>query len=141
VKNIRLRGTSVPFHAKKVLRTKSTFQPSPDSIEMMSLAQKMSPTHLRPSDIRMLIQDLGRNSLHTMMSDASDSLAAVRQMKKQWTEKFKAGNSDVNADQESESNSFVLCELSYVQLSWKLKLDVLEMIAEAQNSLMYYGRK
>ena len=95
-----------------------------------------APPRLSRTEIRTLLWDSGRQSLHTLISDAVDALGAVRQLKRQVI--FEDREEILGSGLEDSWS--LRNEVSHTAQLWKLRLDILEMIAEAQGSLRHLPR-
>ena len=107
-----------------------------------------APQPLRNTDLRRLLEDFGRNELHSLVSDAVDHLVQLKQLNQSFQRllpdsapdrKFLASEDqeDLHADPLRET----AVEIMRVQRLWKHRLDMLEMIAMAQDSLRNFSVK
>jgi hypothetical protein len=90
--------------------------------------KRLIPKALTKHEIQSLMKDFGRQTLHTLLSDAIDSLIELKRIKAQLTQRWK--------DDTADSRSFGI-ELSYALGLWRLRIETLQMISEAQSSLRH----
>ncbi|MEN9827330.1 MAG: hypothetical protein RI953_3075 [Pseudomonadota bacterium] len=114
--------------------------PSPEQI------RESAPEGFKNSDLRRLMADHGRNELHTLVSESVDHLVQLKQLARS-VERF-AGEDEPDrkfmgseTDDELSANPIqeMRIEALRVQRLWKLRLELLEMIAMAQDSLRSSG--
>ncbi|MEN9809090.1 MAG: hypothetical protein RLZZ488_657 [Pseudomonadota bacterium] len=133
------RGRSSPV--SNSLSVDSTWSgPSAEQI------RQSAPRPLRKTDLSRLLRDYGRNELHTLVSETVEQLGRLRQivgtMRRLPTESEPDRhflNPDDSDDSDAHPLQNVALEMMRVQRLWKLRLEVLEMIAMAQDSLRNYG--
>jgi hypothetical protein len=106
-----------------------------------------APQDFSTADIHRLLGDWGRNELHSLVSEAVDQLTQFRQlaqsMERLWPEiapdrRFLMIDSH---DDDADSLSEARVEILRVQRLWKLRLELLEMMAMAQDSLRHWHTK
>ncbi len=116
--------------------------PSAESI------RNSAPRPFKKTDVHRLLADYGRNELHTLVSEAVEQLAQLRQL----SQSFQRFVPDVAPDRKflepevgEETAAHPLqetgIEIMRVQRLWKHRLEMLEMIAMAQDSLRNFGVK
>lgn len=107
-----------------------------------------APWPFKKNDVHRLLADYGRNELHTLVSEAVEHLVQLRQL----TQSFQRFVPDVAPDRkflESDGGEETVAhplqetgiEIMRVQRLWKHRLEMLEMIAMAQDSLRNFGVK
>jgi hypothetical protein len=107
--------------------------------------RKTEPTAFKPKDIHRLLADQGRQEVHALVSDAVDHLGQLRQLERsllrftsdQETKRQLLGN-DTHEDRGTSSLDNLRVEVMRLQRLWKMRLEILEMIAMAQNSLRHF---
>ncbi|MFZ9521174.1 MAG: hypothetical protein ACO3A4_11925 [Silvanigrellaceae bacterium] len=116
--------------------------PTPEQI------RESAPDGFKNSDLHRLIADHGRNELHTLVSESVDQLVQLKQLARS-VERFSSeeepdrkylgfeNEDDLSANPMQEMR----IEALRVQRLWKLRLELLEMIAMAQDSLRSSGKE
>lgn len=107
-----------------------------------------APQPLRNTDLRRLLEDFGRNELHTLVSEAVEQLVQLKQLNQSFLRFIpdtapdrKFLNTDDHDDLAANPMQETGVELLRVQRLWKHRLDVLEMVAMAQDSLRNFSSK
>lgn len=108
--------------------------------------RQSAPRPLRKTDLSRLLRDYGRNELHTLVSETVEQLGRLRQivgsLRRLPTESEpdrRFLNPDDADDTDAHPLQNVALEMTRVQRLWKLRLEILEMVAMAQDSLRNYG--
>jgi hypothetical protein len=134
-------GTSGPQAIGSVLGKKN----SSTSAENI---RNSAPPPLLERDLHRLLGDYGRNELHTLVSEAVDQLVQLKQLNQSFQRLMPDSAPDrkfLNTDESEELLADPLLEtgveLVRVQRLWKHRLDMLEMIATAQDSLRNFSAK
>lgn len=101
-----------------------------------------APRPFKSADLHRLLGDFGRNELHTLVSEAVEQLVKLKQISKSIERLSPDAEPDrhfLQLEESSESSAHPLqdvgVEILRVQRLWKLRLEVLEMVAMAQDSL------
>lgn len=112
--------------------------------------RKSAPQAFKKNDLARLLGDYGRNELHTLVSEAVEQLSRLRQIT-QSIQRFAPTHEpdrhffNHELQEESESSGHPLqdvgIEILRVQRLWKLRLELLEMVAMAQDSLRNWNVK
>lgn len=149
---VRNRIGGVSFHVRRpgIQRGPGTRTPSrhlPALLGQDSLSERPdgsgAPAPLEPRDIHRLLGDFGRQELHTLVSDAVD--AAVR-----WKQVVDAleRNAPLGDAFGAEPRGFVspraveaLLDARRALRLWRHRLEILEMVADAQKSLLTLGKR
>lgn len=141
----RIRGVS--FRRERSTPLKGS--PAPHSTWSGPTAEQIrqsAPHPLRKTDLARLLRDFGRNELHTLVSETVDQLGRVRQIVgtlRRLPTESEPDRRFLDADDADESTTQplqnVALEMMRVHRLWKLRLEILEMIAMAQDSLRNYG--
>ncbi len=108
--------------------------------EIRSVAQSAKhgqPPDLTKSDIRRLLEDFGRQELHTLVSDAIDAAVRWKHVAESMERLF-ALDDDKRIYEADEVGALI--EARTTLRLWRHRIDVLELVADAQRSLLTQGR-
>lgn len=125
-----------------------SFSDSPWSGPSVESIRNSAPRPFKKTDVHRLLADYGRNELHTLVSETIEHLVQLRQL----SQSFRRFVPDVAPDRKflepdvgDETVAHPLqetgIEIMRVQRLWKHRLEMLEMIAMAQDSLRNFGVK
>lgn len=114
----------------------------------LSEIQATAPLPFSNSDLHRLLGDQGRQEIHSLVSDAIDRLSQLRLLS-QSVQRF-APESEVDRKflqletvEEPDTHPLreLFVEVNRLQRLWRLRLEILEMIVMAQNSLRGFPTK
>jgi hypothetical protein len=137
----------VSFHVNRTgiqrapTRDKANSQSRKELLSIIISAEHAQPTDFTKSDIRRLMADFGRQEVHTLVSDAID--AAVHW--KQVTDSLER-NVSLDLIQKQEARQLLEDEVGALLAArktlrlWRHRMQILEMIADAQRSLITMAR-
>ncbi|MBM3381634.1 MAG: hypothetical protein FJY29_04245 [Betaproteobacteria bacterium] len=148
----RIRGVSFRRSTSSLPGSRSrgadTFSVEQDSsLLTLSLQEirKTEPAAFKPKDILRLLADQGRQEVHALVSDAVDHLGQLRQLERsllRFTSEQETKRQLLGAESLEDGRIHPMDELRVevmrLQRLWKMRLEILEMVAMAQNSLRHY---
>jgi hypothetical protein len=147
-----IRGIS--FHSRRsgvgktpapqaLLRGHSPLLSDPETMARLAEGSD-APPPLDRRDIGRLLGDFGRQELHTLVSDAIDAAVRWKQLCDALERSLGPMGSPILGDEERILSTRIveafLGARRTLQL-WKHRIEILEMIADAQRSLLTAGRK
>jgi len=107
--------------------------------------QNTAPQRFGDFDVHRLLADQGRQEIHSLVSDAVEHLGQLRQLSRslqRFAPEEETHRQFLNAESNEDSGIHPMqemyVEVMRIQRLWKLRLDTLEMIVMAQNSMRYY---
>lgn len=104
-----------------------------------------APVSFNDRDLHRLLADQGRQEVHSLVSDAVDHLAQLRHLgqalqrfvtQDDVDRKFLDGDETESTQMHPAQELYV--EVNRLQRLWKVRLEILEMVVMAQNSLRNY---
>lgn len=108
--------------------------------------QTTAPQRFADFDVHRLLADQGRQEIHSLVSDAVEHLGQLRQLSvslQRFAPEEETHRQFLDAQSNEDTGTHPLqemyVEVMRIQRLWKLRLDMLEMIVMAQNSLRYYS--
>lgn len=138
------RSSSVSGHGGS-RRDSSTYSSTAWTGPSLQELQNTAPQRFGDSDLHRLLADQGRQEIHSLVSDAVEHLGQLRQLSRslqRFAPEEETHRQFLNAESNEDSGIHPMqemyVEVMRIQRLWKLRLETLEMIVMAQNSLRYY---
>ena len=96
------------------------------------------PSDFTRADIRRLLEDFGRQELHTLVSDAIDAAVRWKQVSDAIDKLVASERGETRVYREDDVGALV--EARATMRLWRHRIEMLEWIADAQHSLLTQGR-
>lgn len=115
------------------VRTHNEMLPPIDDVDL----KEAHPPLLTPKDVTRLLKDLGRQELHTLVSDCVEHASHWHQLRRH-VEKQETSYKKVTDElPKASAEQLRAIEVRYLHRMWLHRLRLLELIADAQSSIQH----